>query len=405
MKYDIYISHSRKDYAIVSQIVNILNTQGYSIFIDTNTIYSGQDFADAIIQGIENSSLFLFISSENSNQSQWIKREVYQAFEANKTILPIQIDKSDFSRSLLFLKSFIPLDLIGITEISEIEKRLLPAVSKLLGGKNSFKQLSTEEKESNLAAAKERRDGPENYLPNNIDVDIFISYRRLDGRDYARNIMQGLKIIGYPRVFFDYNSLRDGVFNTKIIDAIYSCNDFLLVISPLALKNCSREGDWVSKEIRLALKYQKKIIPIVIEDTFKDWPEDFPSDLSSIKDIQFHKLKVDEYFESSIDMLADRMITEAITTPASLTELQRKTYIEPSIHDTFMYKVRVDRACRLMIDEEEIQLLEPSKLTKIPLAKGEYLRKVIDINNDQIYNETVIVLDQDKVDLISFDKT
>ena len=104
-------------------------------------------------------------------------------------------------------------------------------------------------------------------------------------------------------------------------------------------------------------------------------------------------------------MLADRMITEAITTPASLTELQRKTYIEPSIHDTFMYKVRVDRACRLMIDEEEIQLLEPSKLTKISLAKGEYLRKVIDINNDQIYNEAVIVLDHDKVDLISFDKT
>ena len=405
MKYDIYISHSRKDYAIVSKIVNILKTQGYSIFIDTNFLFWGQDFTNNIIQRIENSSLFLYISSQNSNQSKWIEREVYQAFEAKKMILPIQIDESDYSHSLSFLKSLISLSLIGVTGTSEIEKLLLPAVGKLLGGKNSFKQLSTEEKESNLAAAKERRDGPENYLPNNVDVDIFISYRRLDGRDYARNIMQGLKIIGYPKVFFDYNSLRDGVFNTKIIDAIYSCNDFLLVISPLALKNCSREGDWVSKEIRLALKYQKKIIPIVIEDTFKDWPEDFPSDLSSIKEIQFHKLKVDEYFESSIDMLADRMITEATTTPASLTDLQRNSYIDQPILDTFMYKVRVDRACRLLIDEEEIQLLEPSKLTKIPLAKGEYLRKVIDINNDQIYNEAVIVLDQDKVDLISFDKT
>ena len=216
--------------------------------------------------------------------------------------------------------------------------------------------------------------------------------------------MQALKIVGYPKVFFDYKSLRDGVFNTQIMDAIYSCKDFILVISPLALKNCGREGDWVTREIRTAIKYHKKIIPIVIEDTFQGWPADFPNDLSSIKDIQFHKLLTDEYFEDSIDKLTKRLSTVVSNNQeddVQFRDLQIDNYMHKK---AVLYKIKVDKRCRLLIDDEEIQIIESSQLVKLPLPVGEYIRKVVDIDDDSVFDEAAIVLKHDKADVISLQK-
>ena len=46
-----------------------------------------------------------------------------------------------------------------------------------------------------------------------------------------------------------------------------------------------------------------------------------------------------------------------------------------------IYKIRVNRPCRLFIDDEEMMILDENKLTKITLPEGEYLRKVVAIDN------------------------
>ena len=56
------------------------------------------------------------------------------------------------------------------------------------------------------------------------------------------------------------------------------------------------------------------------------------------------------------------------------------------------YKIRVNRPCRLFIDDEEVMILEESKLAKINLPEGEYLRKVVAIESAAIFNETVLIL-------------
>ncbi len=56
------------------------------------------------------------------------------------------------------------------------------------------------------------------------------------------------------------------------------------------------------------------------------------------------------------------------------------------------YKIRVNRPCRLFIDDEEVMILEESKLAKINLPEGEYLRKVVAIDNSAIFDEAEIVL-------------
>ena len=409
-KYDIYICYSRKDYMDeyrniipnnpVSSITRILDAGGFSYFIDMEGIYSGDNFAERIEAAIQSSRLFLYLSSSNSNQSMWTAREIAIADEYNKEIIPIRLDHSHYSKRVMFRLA----DKDYLDYHSDLfEESLLKTVGAILGKKN-HEVLTEAQRRLNIEAAEERRNGAKDYVPQIIDVDIFISYRRVDGRDYARNIMQALKIVGYPKVFFDYNSLRDGIFNTQILDAIFSCKDFILVISPLALKNCGREGDWVAREIRTAIKYQKKIIPIVIEDTFQGWPADFPNDLSSIKDIHFHKLMTDEYFEDSIDKLTKRLSTIASNNQEDDVQF-RDLQADNSIHKgTVLYKIKVDRRCRLLIDDEEIQIIEPSLLVKLPLPVGEYIRKVVAIDDDSVFDEAAIILEHDKADVISLQR-
>ena len=68
------------------------------------------------------------------------------------------------------------------------------------------------------------------------------------------------------------------------------------------------------------------------------------------------------------------------------------------------YKIRVNRPCKLFIDQEETQILDELDLVKIQLPKGEYLRKVISIDDSSIFDEAIIVLDgSSKIDIITLD--
>lgn len=70
------------------------------------------------------------------------------------------------------------------------------------------------------------------------------------------------------------------------------------------------------------------------------------------------------------------------------------------------YKIRVNRPCRLFIDEEEIVIIDEAVLTKISLPEGEYLRKVVAIDNDSIYDESVLTLcGTSKMEVITLDTT
>lgn len=65
--------------------------------------------------------------------------------------------------------------------------------------------------------------------------------------------------------------------------------------------------------------------------------------------------------------------------------------------EKIIYKIRVNQRCRLYIDDEEIQILEPSKLVKVLLDKGEYLRKVVSIDNEHLFHEKEIRIVENSV--------
>lgn len=57
-----------------------------------------------------------------------------------------------------------------------------------------------------------------------------------------------------------------------------------------------------------------------------------------------------------------------------------------------VYKIRVNRPCYLYIDDEQITTLEESKIVQISLPEGEYIRRVVAIDNPKVFNESIVSL-------------
>lgn len=107
----VFISYSRKDYLnqndqvipgnIVSQITDALTKEGISFWFDKNGITHGDAFATKIVEHIRDCHVFLFISSENSNKSDWTSREIAAANELHKKIIPFRYDRSPYDDSVM----------------------------------------------------------------------------------------------------------------------------------------------------------------------------------------------------------------------------------------------------------------------------------------------------------------
>ena len=112
IEYDVFISYSRKDYIdennnvipgnVVLKIKEALTNAGISYWFDEEGIYSGQNFVEKIINNIEASQIFIFLSTANANSSRWTSKEIASADELHKHIIPVRIDKTPYNKKVLF---------------------------------------------------------------------------------------------------------------------------------------------------------------------------------------------------------------------------------------------------------------------------------------------------------------
>ncbi|MBO5894113.1 MAG: toll/interleukin-1 receptor domain-containing protein [Alistipes sp.] len=96
MKYDVFISYSRKDSELVTHICKELTKNNISFFVDKSFIKIGNDFPEVIADAILNSRIFLFIASENSYASNFTNSEIAFAHKhkSKDSIIPYIIDES-----------------------------------------------------------------------------------------------------------------------------------------------------------------------------------------------------------------------------------------------------------------------------------------------------------------------
>ena len=138
--------------------------------------------------------------------------------------------------------------------------------------------------------------------------DIFISYRRVGGAQYARILQLMLTQRGY-KVFLDYDELTDGKFGDHIQEAIKDAQIFILVLSKEALVRCKNEGDWVRREIQLAIQEGKHIVPINPDNSFDGVPDDIPNEIK--EEVGSHQHS-DINFGQTLGVTVDFMVENRI---------------------------------------------------------------------------------------------
>lgn len=126
MKYDVFISYSRKDSAIVEKFADELINAGYIVWRDIDGVESGDEFKRKIAAAIRESRVFLYFSSASSNESEWTVKEVNYAIKKKIHIIPIKLDDTNYNESVDF-------DLCAVNFIQcNGSESLQDAVDKLL---------------------------------------------------------------------------------------------------------------------------------------------------------------------------------------------------------------------------------------------------------------------------------
>jgi len=152
-KYDVFISYSRKDYTdenknvipgnVISAIKERLKEENISYWFDEDGIRPSDTFPGILAANIIASKMILFVSSENSNMSQWTCSEIAVATKYKRRIIPFKIDKSDYGISLEIYLA--PIDFIDYTVNPQ------KAMDSLVGAiKENIKDLELEEQKTKI---------------------------------------------------------------------------------------------------------------------------------------------------------------------------------------------------------------------------------------------------------------
>lgn len=132
--YDVFISYSRKDSQIADEITAALKQMGLKFWIDRTGGYSGRNYKSVIVNTIRQSRLVLFLSSENSNKSENVIKEVSVSVELNKMIIPIKLDKYPYADSIAY--DLTGIDFVNLeTEKEQLERKIISQLTLIKSSK------------------------------------------------------------------------------------------------------------------------------------------------------------------------------------------------------------------------------------------------------------------------------
>ena len=95
-----YISYSRRDQELVSQLSGDLRKSGINIWVDVQEISAGANWVELIQRALDGASGVIVVLSPDSVMSKWVETEVDFAQDHQKPIYPIVIRPVDLPLSL-----------------------------------------------------------------------------------------------------------------------------------------------------------------------------------------------------------------------------------------------------------------------------------------------------------------
>jgi dienelactone hydrolase len=141
MVHDVFISYSHHDQNVADAICSIMEKNGIRTWIAPRDITPGDPFAEAIIDGIKGSRVFVLIYSSNTNLSNQVIKEVDRAVHHSIPIIPFRTEDVPMSKQLEYYCSNVHW-LDALTPPLEIHiNKLCRVVQKLL----TFDSLESED--------------------------------------------------------------------------------------------------------------------------------------------------------------------------------------------------------------------------------------------------------------------
>ena len=194
------------------------------------------------------------------------------------------------------------------------------------------------------------------------NFDVFVSYRRSDGKDIARILNLAFKNAGY-RCFLDYNDLEGGIFGKKLENAVLDAPVFVMVLTNDYFARCTQEGDWVRREIELALDNDKIIVPLNYDAVLNGVPDYLDEKFKErVGCHNFATVYSNDAFEATFNDMLEKRIQKV------MGSLQKQT-------DKAVVTVVSDADCTLTERNEVIATLQADEDSYILLGKGNHLLK------------------------------
>lgn len=96
----VFISHSSKDGEVATELCGFLEDNGKKCFIAPRDIRYGHEYAEEIVNGIDNSETMVLMLSNNSNKSPHVLREVERAVSKSIPIIIYKLEEVELSKSM-----------------------------------------------------------------------------------------------------------------------------------------------------------------------------------------------------------------------------------------------------------------------------------------------------------------
>ncbi|MBR5144036.1 MAG: leucine-rich repeat protein [Clostridia bacterium] len=159
---------------------------------------------------------------------------------------------------------------------------------------------------------------------------VFLSYRREGGEVMATTLYRELTHRGFS-VFYDIESLKSGPFDSRLLEQIEQCDDFILILPNGGLDRCVNQDDWVRQEIVHAIKTNKNIVPVMLRGF--EFPKDLPEEISQIAMYNAVSFDSMNYFDAKMEHLisylskpkAVQKNTTTVSIPKRRPSTKRKT--------------------------------------------------------------------------------
>lgn len=296
----IFISYSEEDRAIQETVRKRMMREGFTVWINTVDIPTAEDFQVAINRGIEKADNIVLLLSPNSLASQYCQQELAYARRYHKRIIPLLVQSMDLAGLPADLRMLQFIDFSSLASEIHVDRAVDELIRTL---RTSADYLEQHKRLLVKALAWERQGRDRKFLlragdfamaqawlsepvpvgsaPTDLHTayikasqgvnqfyDAFISYGRVDSKTFATDLCQQLNNRGF-QVWFDQNDIPLGVdFQEQINDGIEKSHNFIFIIAPHSVNS-----PYCAKEIALALKYNKRIIPIlhVEEISYSTW--------------------------------------------------------------------------------------------------------------------------------------